>query len=107
MFFTLVFGDDFFFYLILANCVCDESCGEKFAPISPRGPKFVAQIDFCAQNDYACSESNMSMIVKGTEAEISHDAPSYSLMHVLLNRQFRNDPTSLTHGRIRRDFEYN
>ena len=28
----------------------------------------------------------------------------FSLMHVLLNGQFRDDPASLTHGRIRRDF---
>ena len=33
--------------LILANCVRDESCREKLAPISPRGPKFLAQTDFC------------------------------------------------------------
>ena len=40
MFFT-------FLLIILANCVRDESCGEKIAPISPRGPKFVAQTDYC------------------------------------------------------------
>ena len=45
--------------------------------------------------------------IEGAEAVISHDAPSFSLMHVLLNRQFRDDQTSLTHGRIRRDFQYN
>ena len=37
----------FFLLIISANCVRDESCGEKLAPISPRGPKFVAQTDFC------------------------------------------------------------
>ena len=37
-----------FLLLILANCVRDESCREKLAPISPRGPKFVAHTDFCA-----------------------------------------------------------
>ena len=45
--FTLIF-DDNFFLLILSNRVRDESCGEKQAPISPKGPKFVAQTDFCA-----------------------------------------------------------
>ena len=45
--------------------------------------------------------------IEGTEAVISHDAPSFSLMHVHLNGQFRDGPTSLTHGRIRRDFKYN
>ena len=43
MFFTLIFGDNFFFLLILANCSLDESCKEELAPISPRGPKFVTQ----------------------------------------------------------------
>ena len=45
-----VFHIDFrqyFLLIILANCVRDESCGEKLAPISPRGPKFVAQTDLC------------------------------------------------------------
>ena len=52
MFFTLIFGDTFFLLIILANCVQDESCGEKLAPISPRGPKFVAQTDFvCIDED--------------------------------------------------------
>ena len=32
--------------IILANCVRDESCGEKLAPISQIGPKFEAQTDF-------------------------------------------------------------
>ena len=36
MFFTLIF-DDNFLLLILANCVRDESCREKLAPISPTG----------------------------------------------------------------------
>ena len=36
MFFTLIFGDNFLL-LILANCVRDESCREKTAPISPDG----------------------------------------------------------------------
>ena len=33
--------------LDLENCVRDESCREKLAPISTTGPKFVAQTDFC------------------------------------------------------------
>ena len=45
--------------------------------------------------------------IEGTEAVILHDVPSFSLMHVLLNGQSRDDPTSLTHGRIRRDFQHN
>ena len=36
MSFTLIF-DDNFLLLILANCVCDKSCREKLAPISPTG----------------------------------------------------------------------
>ena len=32
MFFTLIFGDSFFLFLILANSVRDESCREKLAP---------------------------------------------------------------------------
>ena len=43
--FTLIFGNNFFINN-LENCVRDESCGEKIAPISQRGPKFVAQTDF-------------------------------------------------------------
>ena len=43
---SLIFGDNFLL-TILANCVRDESCGEKLAPNSPRGPKFVAQTDLC------------------------------------------------------------
>ena len=44
--FTLIFGNNFLF-LILANCVRDESCREKLAPISPKGLKFVGQTGFC------------------------------------------------------------
>ena len=45
MFFTLIFGDNFF---ILANCVGDESCREKLpvVQISPTGPKYVPHTDF-------------------------------------------------------------
>ena len=45
--------------------------------------------------------------MEGTEAVISHDVPSFSLMHVLLSGQFRDDPTSLTHSPIRRNLQYN
>ena len=45
--FHIDFSDIFFLLIILANCVRDESCGEKIAPISPRGRKFVAQTVFC------------------------------------------------------------
>ena len=31
---------------MLAKCDCDESCTGKLAPISPRGPKFVVQIEY-------------------------------------------------------------
>ena len=41
--------------------------------------------------------------IEGTEAVILHDVPSFSLMHMPLNGQSRDDPTSLTHGRISRD----
>ena len=33
-------------FLNLEKCVSDESCREKLAPISPTGPKFVAQANF-------------------------------------------------------------
>ena len=46
MFFTLIIGDNFLF-LILANCVRDESYKDKLAPISPKGQKFLSQADFC------------------------------------------------------------
>ena len=36
MFFTLILAITFLL-LILANCVSDESCREKLAPISPNG----------------------------------------------------------------------
>ena len=32
---------------MLANCNRDESCTGKLATIFPKGPKFVAQTDFC------------------------------------------------------------
>ena len=32
MFFTLIFGDNFLF-LILVNCVHDENCREKITPV--------------------------------------------------------------------------
>ena len=63
MFFTLIFGDDFLL-IILANCVRDESCGEEFAPISPRGPKFVAQIDFCEHRLRLCNKLNSAKFSK-------------------------------------------
>ena len=34
-----------FLFLILANCARDESCREKLAQISPKGPKFVVKAD--------------------------------------------------------------
>ena len=39
--------DNFFLFSMLAKRDRDESCTGKLAPISPKGPKFVAQIDFC------------------------------------------------------------
>ena len=33
--------------LALAKCDHNESCTGKLAPISSKGPKFVAQTDFC------------------------------------------------------------
>ena len=53
-----------FLLIILANCVTDESCGEKFAPISPRGPKFVAQIDFCVNRLKLCNKLNSAKFSK-------------------------------------------
>ena len=47
MLFTLIFGDNFFLFLNLENCVRDESCIEKLALISQKGPKFVVHTDFC------------------------------------------------------------
>ena len=50
--------------------------------------------------------TNMSMIIcKYRSCDIACP-PIFLLMHVLLNRQFRDDPTNLTHGRISRDFQY-
>ena len=46
--FSHLFSVTTFFLLILSNLVHDESCREKLAPISQKGPKFVAQTDFCA-----------------------------------------------------------
>ena len=63
MFFTLIFGDDFLL-TILANSVRDESCGEKFEPISPRGPKFVAQIDLCVHRLRLCNKLNSAKFSK-------------------------------------------
>ena len=45
MFFTLIFGKNFLF-LILANCVCNEICREKLAPISPKGPRLWCKFIF-------------------------------------------------------------
>ena len=57
MLFTLIFGDNFFYFIILANCAIDESCTEKLAPISPKGPKFVVQAVFlctaCIDEEFA------------------------------------------------------
>ena len=46
MFFTLIFGDNFFFFN-LENCVRNESCRDNIVPISQTGPKLVAQTDVC------------------------------------------------------------
>ena len=53
-----------FFLLILSNHVRDESCREKLAPISPKGPKFVAQTDFCAHRWRFCKTLNSAKISK-------------------------------------------
>ena len=47
MFFTLIFGDNFFLFSMLVKCDRDESCAGQLAPISTKGSKFVAQTDFC------------------------------------------------------------
>ena len=47
MFFTLIFGDNFFLFSSLAKCDRDESCTGKLASISPKGSKLVVQSDFC------------------------------------------------------------
>ena len=36
---------------MLAKSDRDESCTGKLAPISPKGPKFVAQTDFCVKDE--------------------------------------------------------
>ena len=41
----------------------------------------------------------------GTKAGLSHDV-QFSIMHVLWNVRFWDDPTNLTHDQIRRDFYY-
>ena len=41
----MFFGDTFFIFNV-AKCDREESCTGKLAPISPKGPKFVAQTDF-------------------------------------------------------------
>ena len=63
MFFTLIFGNNFS-YSILENCVSDESCTEKFAPISPKSPKFVAQIDICVHRLSIYTKRNSAKIFK-------------------------------------------
>ena len=57
MLFTLIFGGKFFI-LNLANCVCDESCREKSALISPKRPKLVAQTDFYILRLTLCNKLN-------------------------------------------------
>ena len=46
MFITLIFGDNSLISM-LAKCERDERCTGKLAAISPKGPKFVVQTDFC------------------------------------------------------------
>ena len=46
-FFTLILGDNFFSFSMLAKRDCDESCTGKLATNSPKGPKFVEQTDLC------------------------------------------------------------
>ena len=58
------FSAIYFLLLILANCVRDESCREKLAPISPRGPKFLAQTDFCAIRWRFCNKLNSAQFSK-------------------------------------------
>ena len=36
-----------FLFSMLAKCDRDESCTGKLAPIFPKGPKCVAQTEFC------------------------------------------------------------
>ena len=53
-----------FLLLISANCVRDESCREKLAPISPRGPKFLAQTEFCVHRWRFCNRLNWALFSK-------------------------------------------
>ena len=43
-------------FSILANCIHDESCTEKIAPISPKGPKFVVQKDLVVHRWRICNK---------------------------------------------------
>ena len=49
---------------MLAKCDGDESCIGKLAPISPKGPKLVAQTDFCVHWWRICHEWNSAKISK-------------------------------------------
>ena len=68
MFFTLIFGDNFLFSM-LAKCDLDESCTGKLAPISPKGPKFVAQTDFLYIDEefaiYGIQPKFLSLLLSG------------------------------------------
>ena len=49
---------------MLAKSDQDESCTGKLAPISPKGPKFVAQTDFCVHRLRICDERISAKISK-------------------------------------------
>ena len=49
---------------MLAKCDRNESCTGKLAPISQKGPKFVAQTDFCVHRWRICDKRNTAKISK-------------------------------------------
>ena len=57
--FSHPFSSITFFFFILVNFVWDESFREILAPISPKGQKVVAQIDFCV---YFCNILNLAKL---------------------------------------------
>ena len=62
--FHIDFRRQLFLFSMLAKCDRDESCTGKLAPISPKGPKFVAQTDFCVHRWRIWDKLNLAKISK-------------------------------------------
>ena len=62
---------------MLAKCDRDESCTGKVTPISSKGPKFLAQTDFCVHRLRICDKRNLAKISKSFKVKAENQCEKH------------------------------